>query len=162
MKVDHNLTTAGCEPVEESVSLCSIISAGQIFGIETVKIREVLDRRQVRRVPLAPPYIGGLVAYRGEVLSTVSLRALLGHAESSGELSVLVLEDTERGERFGLTVDTVDGVRTVNRCMLEENPSTLDSRADAIYAGAYKTPEGLIVHLDPRRLAPSLLARTSS
>lgn len=161
MRDHEGLVSERVEAVEETVALCSILTAGQMFGIDTTRVREVLDRRRIHRVPLAPAYIGGLVAYRGEVLAAVSLRALLGQGKDSGEVSVLVLEDTERGERFGLTVDMVYGVRTVSRCMLEENPCTLDSRTDAIYAGAYKCSEGLIVHLDPRKLAPSLLARTS-
>jgi chemotaxis signal transduction protein len=49
-----------------------------LFGIETRQIREVLGTTTPQRVPLAPEYIAGVVPYRGEVLTTVSFRALLG------------------------------------------------------------------------------------
>ncbi len=48
------------------------------FGIDTRKIREVLGERDLQRVPMAPAFIAGVVPYRGEVLTTVNLRALLG------------------------------------------------------------------------------------
>lgn len=152
--------SAASEYAMEQVSLCAIVSAGELFGIDTSEIREVLDRRHVRRVPLTPAYIGGLIPYRGEILVAVSLRALLGKNDDPEEVSLVVLEDVDRKECFGLMVDSVDGVRTVSRRTLEGNPCTLASRADAVFAGAYRTPQGLIVHLDPRRLQPSRLART--
>jgi purine-binding chemotaxis protein CheW len=141
------------------VALCSIHSAGAVFGIDTRKIREVFDRRHIRKVPLAPFYIGGLIPYRGEVLATISLRALLGKVPGPEEASVLVLEDPSGQERFGLAVDSVEGVRNVARCTLESNPSTLNNRTEMVFAGTYQTELGLIIHLDPCRLLPSRLAQ---
>jgi purine-binding chemotaxis protein CheW len=73
---------------------------------------------------------------------------------------VLVLEDEEGAERFGLAVDEVGGVVTVNRRELEANPSTLEVRAKWLFDGAYKMQTGLMVQLDPKKLRPSRLAET--
>src|SRR5260370_4240481 len=148
------------EDETEAVSVCSMLAGNESFGIDTAKIREVLGNRDLQRVPMAPAYIGGVVPYRGEVLTTVNFRALLGKGEHTEASCVLVLDDDEAGERFGLVVDAVGGVVTVNRKMLEANPCTLEARAKWLFDGAYKMQTGLLVRLDPQRLRPSRLAQT--
>src|SRR6185437_10413530 len=142
----------------DAVSLCSLFAGSESFGIDTRKIREVLGRRDLQRVPMAPMYIGGVVPYRGEVLTTVNFRALLGMGEHSSASCVLVLEDDDGAERFGLMVDEVGGVVTVNRRTLEANPCTLEARGKWLFDGAYKMQTGLMVQLDPSKLRPSKLA----
>jgi purine-binding chemotaxis protein CheW len=65
---------------------------------------------------------------------------------------ILVLESS--GGCFGLLVDSVGEVLTVSAADHEPNPSTLDDRRSALFAGAYKLPQGLLVMLDPERLDP--------
>jgi purine-binding chemotaxis protein CheW len=143
---------------DDAVSLCSMFAGSESFGIDTRKIREVLGKRDLQRVPMAPAFIGGVVPYRGEVLTTVDFRALLGMEEHTDTSCVLVLEDEDGEERFGLVVDAVGGVVTVNRNMLEANPCTLESRGKWLFDGAYKMETGLMVQLDPQKLRPSRLA----
>jgi purine-binding chemotaxis protein CheW len=160
--VGQNAMNAMDEMQDESdaVSLCSMFAGDESFGIDTRKIREVLGKRELQRVPMAPVYIGGVVPYRGEVLTTVNFRALLGMRENPAASCVLVLEDDEVAERFGLMVDEVGGVVTVNRRMLEANPCTLEARGKWLFDGAYKMQTGLMVQLDPAKLRPSRLAET--
>lgn len=166
------------------VSLCSMTMGSELFGIDTGKVREVLGRSTVRSVaeamggttpathgmgsapanlrpvPLAPSYIAGVIPYRGEVLTTLSLRALLGRKDPGTGGCVMVLDDKETGELLGLMVDNVGRVVTVKEAMLEANPRTLDARSRALFAGAYKMTGSLIVRIDPARLHPSRLAAT--
>ena len=143
---------------DDAVSLCSMFAGSESFGIDTRKIREVLGKRDLQRVPMAPAFIGGVVPYRGEVLTTVDFRAVLGMGEHTDSSCVLVLEDEDGEERFGLVVDAVGGVVTVNRNMLEANPCTLELREKWLFDGAYKMQTGLMVQLDPQKLRPSRLA----
>lgn len=144
----------------DAVSLCSLYAGSEIFGIDTRKIREVLGERDVQRVPMSPAFIAGVVPYRGEVLTTVNLRALLGLEALTRACCVLVMEDDEAAERFGLVVDAVGGVVTVGRQMLEANPCTLEARGKWLFDGAYKMESGLMIRLDPQRLCPSRLTET--
>jgi purine-binding chemotaxis protein CheW len=141
----------------EEVSLCTLTVGEETFAIDTKKIREVLGARAIQRIPLAPMYVAGVIPNRGEVLTTVSLRALLGLEERGGVSAVLVLEDGDEDERFGLMVDAVNSVMTVAVSTLEGNPSTLGARGKALFDGAYKLPEGLMVRLDAGKLRPSRL-----
>ena len=70
---------------------------------------------------------------------------------------MLVLEDEDVEEQFGLMVDSVGGVVMVKTETLETNPSTLEARGRSLFDGAYKLREGLMVRLDTGKLSPSRL-----
>jgi purine-binding chemotaxis protein CheW len=144
----------------DTLSICSLRVGTGLFGIDTRQIREVLGSTVPRRVPLAPPYIAGVLPYRGDVLTTVCFRALLGLQCWTGANCVLVFDDEENEERFGLMVDGIGGVIAVEPSALEANPSGLDARSQELFDGAYKLPSGLMVRLDPQRLRPSRLAES--
>ena len=145
----------------ESLSLCAVEAGGHTFGIDTRSVYEVLSRRTAQRVPLAPAYIGGMVAYRGEVLTAVSLRALLGHPPQDSGSYVLVLGGEAEDERVGLMVDEVGGVTMVEEAQFVPNPPMLDGLGKALFAGAFRLPQGLLVKLDPQLLQPARLALTA-
>lgn len=145
---------------EDMVYLCSLTTGNVQFGIDTRRIREVLGRRRLESVPLAPPYIGGVLSYRGDVLTAVSLRAVLGRAPMSGGSCVVVLDGGDGEDRFGLMVDAVGGVVALERRSLASNPTTLDDISKEIYLGAYRMDDGLLIELDPARLNPARLSES--
>lgn len=142
---------------ESGVEMCSVRVGETTFGVPITRIVEILGESSIQAVPLAPPYIGGLAHYRGEVLTTVSLRSLLDLPPREGASEILVFES--RDGYFGLLVDAVGEVMTVLPDSFELNPSTLDDRRKALFAGACKLQTGLLVILEPDRLDPMQLSR---
>ncbi|MDP9038310.1 MAG: chemotaxis protein CheW [Acidobacteriota bacterium] len=138
-----------------TISMCGFRVGEGLFGIDTREIREVLRMVAPQPVPLAPDAISGVVMYRGDVLTVVSLRALLGRGAREAEGTVLVLDDCAAEERFGLAVDSVQGVLSVQESTLEANPSTLDPRRSRLFAGFYATPSGLMARLDTSKVTPA-------
>jgi purine-binding chemotaxis protein CheW len=143
---------------DEVVMMCSFHVGTGLFGMDTRQIREVLGSVAAQPVPLAPPYIDGVVAYRGEMLTALSVRALLGLERCAEGCCVLVMDDWESEERFGVVVDGVGGVLMTARKDYEPNPSTLDERSMDLFDGACRTEAGLMVRLDQKRLRPARLA----
>ncbi len=135
--------------------MCSVRVGLTMFGMPISHILEIVGSARPQPVPLAPGFVGGLVHYRGDVLTTVSLRQLLGLPPKDGPQDILVLENA--GGCFGVLVDSVGEVLTVSSVDHEPNPSILDERRRALFAGAYKLKEGLLVMLDPMRLDPMRL-----
>ena len=134
------------------VEMCSVRLGQTLFGVPISHILEIVGSARPQPVPLAPSFVGGLVHYRGDVLTTVSLRQLLGLPPKVGAQDILVLESS--GGCFGLLVDSVGEVLTVSSADYEPNPSILDERRRALFAGAYKLKDSLMVMLDPERLDP--------
>jgi purine-binding chemotaxis protein CheW len=141
----------------ELVEMCSVHVGDGLFGIPISHILEIVGSARPQRVPLAPPFVGGLVHYRGDVLTTVSLRQLLDLPPREGSQDLLVVESS--GGCFGLLVDTVGEVLQVSSADFEANPSTVNERRRALIAGAYKLKSGLMIMLDPERLEPMRLAK---
>jgi purine-binding chemotaxis protein CheW len=148
------------EAKQATIQLCSVRAGAGLYGIDTRAIREVLGNSAPQRVPLAPAHIAGVLTYRGEVLEAISLRTLLGLSARPGAARVLVLEDSELGERFGLMVDEVGGVVSIAEEAMEKNPVTLDARSEAIFDGVFQMKDGLMVRLNAQRLRPLELARS--
>jgi purine-binding chemotaxis protein CheW len=109
--------------------MCSVRLGKTLFGVPITHILEIVGGARPQPVPLAPSYVGGLVHYRGDVLTTVSLRHLLDMPPRDGPQDILVLESS--GGCFGLLVDSVGEVLTVSSADYEPNPSILDERRRA-------------------------------
>ncbi len=157
------MTTATVVHKKEKASVleevCSVRLADTWFGVPISHILEIVGSARPQPVPLAPEHVGGLVHYRGDVLTTVSLRHLLGLPVKDGPQDILVLESA--GGCFGLLVDSVGEVLSVSSADHEPNPSILDQRRKALFAGAYKLKDKLLVMLDPERLDPMRLSQAS-
>ncbi|MBT9331354.1 chemotaxis protein CheW [Paracidobacterium acidisoli] len=142
----------------EILEVCSVRVGDTLFGIPIAQILEILGRPAAQSVPLAPSWVGGLVHYRGELLTAVSLRRLLGMEPLGAPEDVLVFEST--GGHYGLLVDAVSEVLTVSASEYEPPPATLDSRRKTLYAGTWKRKEGLLIALEAARFEPTHLSRT--
>jgi purine-binding chemotaxis protein CheW len=136
--------------------MCSVRVGQTLFGVPISNILEIAGAARPQPVPLAPAFVGGLVHYRGDVLTTVSLRNLLGMPPRDGKQDILVLESA--GGCFGLLVDAVCEVLMASSAQFEPNPSILDEHRKALFAGAYKLEGRLMVMLDPERLDPMRLS----
>jgi purine-binding chemotaxis protein CheW len=137
------------------VEMCSVRLGASLFGVPITHILEIVGSARPQTVPLAPGFVGGLVHYRGDVLTTVSLRQVLGMPPKEGSQDILVLESAAGS--FGLLVDSVGEVLTVSSADYEPNPSILDECRRALFAGAYKLKDSLLVMLDPESLDPMRL-----
>jgi purine-binding chemotaxis protein CheW len=136
--------------------VCSVRVGDTWFGVPIAHVLEILGKPPTQPVPLAPHFVGGLVHYRGEVLTAVSLRRVLGMDAAPHPEDVLVFESADGP--FGLFVDAVGEVLQVSGAEHEPNPATLDSRRQTLFGGAWKQKDRLLVTLEPERLAPMRLA----
>lgn len=140
--------------------VCSVQVGDTLYGIPIARVLEILGKPATQPVPLAPFFVGGLVHYRGEVLTAVSLRRLLGMDPAPAAEDVLVFDNADAP--FGLFVDAVGEVLSVSSAEHEPNPATLDPRRQALFCGAWKIKDRLLVSLDPERLDPLRLASASA
>ena len=138
------------------MEVCTVRLDTSMYGVPISHILEIVGASRPQPVPLAPIFVGGLVHYRGDVLTTVSLRQLLGLPPKVGRQDLLVLESAS--EIFGLLVDSVSEVLTVSSVDYESNPSILDERRRSLFAGAFKLKNSLLVMLDPEQLDPMRLS----
>src|SRR5581483_3696305 len=87
------------------LEICSVRLGQALYGVPISHILEIVGQAHPQPVPLAPGFVGGLVHYRGDVLTVVSLRHLLHLPPLDGPQDILVLESASGC--FGLLVDSV-------------------------------------------------------
>ena len=141
---------------EELEEICSVRVGDGLYGLPIAHIIEILGGMRPKPVPLAPSFVGGLVHYRGDVLTSVSLRELLGLGPREETQALLVVEGS--GGPFGLLVDTVGNIVRVSASDYEANPRIVQENRRVLFAGAYKLQQSLLIMLDPAQLEPARLA----
>ncbi len=99
----------------------------QEYGIDILKIKEIIGMVPIRSVPQAPDFIKGVVNLRGKVIPVMDLRLRFGmdEREYTDRTCIIVLEHEIEGNRIqmGIVVDTVSEVLPMKASEIEDTPS---------------------------------------
>lgn len=97
------------------------------YGLEILKVREIIGYMDITAVPRTPGYVKGVVNLRGQVISVVDLRAkfAMEPAERTDETCIIVVEITSGGRKLstGIIVDHVSEVLDISSDKIEEPPA---------------------------------------
>jgi len=121
--------------------------ADALYGVDVMRVQEVLRAQARTRVPLAPPDVAGLVNLRGQVVLTVDLRTRLGMPRLVDAEPTMVVVLVE-GEAISLLVDAVGDVVEVGPDTFEPPPPNLDPQLRPLIRGAHKLEDRLLLVLD--------------
>src|SRR5262249_14534643 len=130
---------------------CTFYVAGYYFGLDVLKVQEIIRYQEMTRVPLAPPVVRGLINLRGQIVTAIDLRRRLGLEDRPADqqpLNVVVQSDDGA---VSLLVDEIGDVLEVSDKLFERPPETLKGTARELIRGAYKLPDRLLLILDPER-----------
>jgi purine-binding chemotaxis protein CheW len=137
--------------VTEQHQYCTFYVDGHYFGLDVLKVQEVIRYQEMTRVPLAPPVVRGLINLRGQIVTAIDLRRRLELADRPADrLPVNVVVQTDEGA-VSLLVDEIGDVLEVPENMFERPPDTLKGTARELIRGAYKLPDRLLLILDTER-----------
>ena len=121
------------------------------FGIEVLKVQEVIRFQEMTRVPLAPGIIRGLINLRGQIVTAIDLRRRLDLPALGGNrLPTNVVIRSDDGA-FSLLVDEIGDVLEVAADAFERPPETLRGTAREVVTGIYKLKGRLLLVLDTDR-----------
>lgn len=130
---------------------CTFYLDSRLFGVDVLKIQEVLRFQPMTEVPLAPAVIRGLLNLRGSIVSTLDLRRRFAMPPlDSDTLPTNVVAQTPSG-LISLLVDRIGDVVEVEQADFEPPPETLDATARELIDGVYKLPSGLLLILNVER-----------
>lgn len=122
--------------------------ADQLLGIPVALVQEVLMGEEILPVPLSPREVRGFLNLRGQIVTAVDLRAVLGlpDREEGAKFMNVVVEHED--ELFSLLVDRVGDVVEAGASAFEPTPSTLDPIWKRSCSGVIRLDRGLLVVLD--------------
>jgi purine-binding chemotaxis protein CheW len=131
---------------------CTFYLGEQCYGLDVLAVQEIVRSQALTRVPLAHPFVRGLMNLRGQIVTAIDLRRRLDLPLSNSEReSVNVVLQTDDGS-VALLVDEVGEVLEVAEEQFERPPETLAGPSRPLIQGAYKLPDRLLVILDPDRI----------
>ncbi len=117
--------------------------AGRLYGIDVMKVQEVLKSQPLTRMPLSPTYVHGLINLRGQIATAIGLQELFDINESHAQERMNVvcrLNDT----LIALMVDKIGDVVEVLQKDFEFPPDTVPESVRRFMTGVYKTPTELL------------------
>lgn len=131
---------------------CTFYLGTQCYGLDVLKVQEVVRSQPLTRVPLADPAVCGLINLRGQIVTAIHLRRRLNLPEHECLTEpVNIVMQTDDGA-VSLLVDDIGDVLEVTEQQFEHPPETLQGAAREFIQGAYKLPDRLLVILDPERI----------
>ncbi|HTI99205.1 MAG TPA: chemotaxis protein CheW [Dongiaceae bacterium] len=97
------------------------------YGIEVLKVREIIRLSNITAVPQMPDYVRGVINLRGRIIPVMDLRRRFGFAEAAAtDLTCIVVVQVKTPEGkltpMGLIVDGVEEVVNIGAGDIEPTP----------------------------------------
>jgi purine-binding chemotaxis protein CheW len=100
---------------------------GESYGIEVLKVREIIRLTGITAVPQMPAHVRGVINLRGRIIPVMDLRLRFGFAEAGAtdQTCIIVVQvklSDGKSAQMGLVVDAVEEVINIAAADIEETP----------------------------------------
>ncbi len=118
------------------------------YGLEILKVREIIGLLPITTVPRTPDYIKGVVNLRGKVIPVIDLRLkfAMTEAERTEETCIIVVNLGQ--VEVGIIVDRVSEVRDIDGKDIDDPPSFGTNVDSSFILGMGKSEERVSILLD--------------
>jgi purine-binding chemotaxis protein CheW len=141
--------TEGAGSTGDLTQLVSFHLDNEEYGVEVLKVREIIRMVNITHMPNTPPYVEGIINLRGKVIPIISIRKRFGlmDTETNNQTRVIIMD--VGGELLGFTVDSVSEVIRVSASEIQPSPSVASGGIGQEYiAGVINHGERLLVLLN--------------
>ena len=124
------------------------------YGIEILRVREIIGLLDITPLPQTPEYVKGVVNLRGKIIPVIELRTKFGmpSIEYTEETCIIVVEVTDPDglEQFqmGVVVDIVSEVTDIDKSQIEPPPRFGCQLNTDFILGMGKVKKKVIILLD--------------
>ena len=134
----------------------TFLMANEKYGLEILKVREIIGMMGVTPVPTTPAFVRGVINLRGKVIPVMDLRLKFGMEakEDTQRTCIIVVHLTRAAQEMimGIIVDEVSEVLDIDQDQIEPPPSFgADIRTDFIL-GMGKVNQRVVTMLDIDRV----------
>lgn len=152
------LSTSGIDTAARAGKYLTFFLAEEEYGLEILKVSEIIGMQPVTRVPRMPDFVKGVINLRGKVIPITDLRTKFDmNVENSGESCIIVVQ--MKGIQTGIVVDRVSEVVAIAEGDIEDAPTFGAGIRTEFLLGIGKTGGRVRLLLDiDRILATSELA----
>lgn len=139
---------------------CTFLICGRHYGVDILEVKEINAEVDCTSIFHAPREVRGYVNIRGQIYLILDLSLILGFGPAEvDEGSRVVLFNAEVGEPFGVLVDRIGDIITVDEEHIEDRrredqglAEAVERAAPELAEGVCKLEDGLVVILDAKKL----------
>ncbi len=140
----------------ELIQLVSFKLDNEEFGIEVLKVREIIRMITITHMPNTPHYMEGVINLRGKVIPIVSMRKKFNLMESENNSQTRIIVMDVGGELMGFIVDAVSEVIRVSASEIQPPPNVVSGGIDQdCITGVINQADRLLVLLNLEKLFPA-------
>jgi len=143
---------ASKEDPEGFIQILAFRLAQEWYGVDAIKIKVIMNVRQIAYLPFAPAWVAGIINFRGDMMSVTDLKKILGlpGSELTETARLIVVEDGLCST--ALLADQIDEIIAVPVGQIYPKlESIAPQRAEYIEAGC-KFGQKLLGVLDVKRI----------
>jgi purine-binding chemotaxis protein CheW len=143
--------TKQSELTRSSGQFSTFLVADLFFGVDVLRVQELLRFQQMTRVPQAPEVIEGLINLRGQIVTAIDMRRRLRLPPRTGAQTPMNMVVRTDDGAVSLLVDEIGDVLDMDEATYERPPENLDPAARELILGVYKLKDRLLLVLDTER-----------
>ncbi len=133
---------------DEILQLVSFYLEKEEYGVDILKVREIIKMMQLTKVPNAPDYVEGVINLRGKIIPVVDLRTKLGMTRREPDThSRIIVVDVE-DKTLGFIVDRVSEVLRIPASVTEAPPAIVSGVDTEYITSVGKLDDRLLILLD--------------
>jgi purine-binding chemotaxis protein CheW len=118
------------------------------YGLELLRVKEVIRMRQITWLPKAPSCIKGIINLRGDVIPIIDLRERFGlAAREQSAMTRIIVVDVE-GKSVGMVVDSASQVLRVPADQFDPPPPVMGKVSRELITAVGKLGDQLIIMID--------------
>ena len=142
----------GIKQDNELLQLVTFAISEEEFGIEILRVQEIIRIMPITKVPNSPPAVEGVINLRGKVIPVIDLRKRFGmeSREHDNQTRIIVIEI--HGMIVGFVVDGVSEVLRIKSDTVEAPPSVVSGVESEYIKGVGKLDDRLLILLDLDKL----------
>ncbi|MGA8071966.1 MAG: chemotaxis protein CheW [Candidatus Acidiferrales bacterium] len=136
---------------EELLQLVSFNVDNEEYGLEILRVQEIIRMQGLTRVPNSPAFVDGVINLRGKVIPVIGLRKRFGLAARPNDKQTRIVVTEVSGAIIGFVVDSVSEVLRIPSSTIEPAPR-LGTVNQEFVAGVAKLDSRLLILLDVERV----------
>jgi purine-binding chemotaxis protein CheW len=133
------------------LQLVSFKIANEEFGLDILKVQEIIRLRDLTRVPNLPDFVDGVINLRGQVIPVIGLRRRLGVEPAEADKRTRIVVAEVNGHVLGFVVDEVSEVLRISPETVEPPPQMGNVERKYVQ-GIGKIEDRLLIVIDPSLL----------
>jgi purine-binding chemotaxis protein CheW len=140
------------EVATELKQLIGFTVGAEEYGLELLRVKEVIRMRQITWLPKAPSCVKGIINLRGDIIPIIDLRERFGMQpqEQTAMTRVVVVE--VEGRPVGMVVDSASQVVRVPADQFDPPPDVLGEASRDFITAVAKLGDKLIIMIDAARI----------